>query len=97
GAGAEAPRRRMSAGLHVVVTGAGGFVGGYLARWLGARGNRVDAIVHRSRPSTPFPGCVSVLEGDVRAPAFLPARFDILIHCAAETPARCQDRDGLFA
>ncbi len=87
----------MSAAPVVVVTGAGGFVGGYLARWFASRGYPVAATVRRVRPSSGFPPGVSVLPGDLRQPGLLPDRFDVLIHCAAETPSTCADPGELLA
>ena len=79
---------------HVVVTGAGGFVGGYVARWLADRGNAVTALARR-QPVAAQRGLVW-READLRAADSLPNRFDVLIHCAAETPARCPDPELLY-
>lgn len=80
--------------LHVVVTGAGGFVGGFVARWLAARGCKVTAISRRpggeARPN------LNWREADLRSPGSLPARFDTLLHCAAETPERCPEPANLY-
>lgn len=67
---------------HVVVTGAGGFVGGFLARWLAERGTEVTAHTRQ--------------RADLRTPGSLPRRFDALIHCAAETPERCPEPAKLY-
>jgi nucleoside-diphosphate-sugar epimerase len=85
----------MTAAPRVVVTGAGGFVGGSLARWFAGLGFDVVATVRRSPPSLP-PG-VTVVCGDLRDPALLPDRFDALLHCAAATPSRCPDEGELVA
>ncbi len=80
--------------LHVVVTGAGGFVGGFVARGLAARGCEVTAISRRASGET-LPG-LTWREADLRSPGSLPARFDSLIHCAAETPERCPEPANLY-
>jgi nucleoside-diphosphate-sugar epimerase len=80
--------------LHAVVTGAGGFVGGFVARHL-ARAMRVTAVVRRAvEPGAP--GGPSWLNADLRRPDALPAAFDALVHCAAEIPARVSDPDELY-
>ena len=79
---------------RVVVTGAAGFVGGYLARALAGDGFDVIATVRQSAPAG-LPANVRVVAGDLQLPSFLPSRFDALVHCAAETPSRCRDREGL--
>jgi nucleoside-diphosphate-sugar epimerase len=82
--------------LHVVVTGAGGFVGGFLARWLAERGCAVTAMTRRDcAEAKALPGLIW-RKGDVRAHGALPERFDVLLHCAAEIPARCTDPKCLY-
>jgi nucleoside-diphosphate-sugar epimerase len=82
--------------LHVVVTGAGGFVGGFLAHRLAERGCTVTAITRRDcSEAGALPGLIW-RKGDVRALGALPNRFDALVHCAAEIPARCADRNSLY-
>lgn len=80
--------------LHVVVTGAGGFAGQYITRYLSGRGFSVTAIA-RQMVSESVPA-LTWRRGDLRDPATLPDRFDALIHCAAEIPARCPDPDELY-
>jgi nucleoside-diphosphate-sugar epimerase len=83
--------------LHVVVTGAGGFVGGFVARWLAARGCEVTAISRRpAGTSAEVPPRLAWREADLSLPGSLPRSFDVLIHCAAETPERCPDPANLY-
>lgn len=83
--------------FHVVVTGAGGFIGGYVARWLGHRGCQVTAVSRRpaGSPAATPPGTTWRV-ADLGDPKSLPQRFDVLIHCAAETPERCPEPRNLY-
>lgn len=80
----------------VVVTGAGGFVGGVVAQALARRGYNVTAIVRRSKPEGGLSASITWRRGDLTNPTTLPERFESLIHCAAEIPARCPDADALY-
>jgi nucleoside-diphosphate-sugar epimerase len=80
--------------MHVVVTGAGGFVGGFVARALAARGDRVTAITRR--PPEPDDGSLAWHRANLTEPDALPDRFDALIHCAAELPAFCPEAERLY-
>lgn len=71
-----------AAAPHVVVTGAGGFVGGFVSKWLAERGLHVTAHTRQ--------------KGDLRKAGSLPRKFDVLIHCAAETPERCPEPANLY-
>ena len=83
--------------MHVVVTGVAGFVGGFVARWLAARGFAVTAIARRAPPqSEPLPQGLSWQVADLRASSALPARFDALVHCAAVLPSACPDPELLY-
>src|SRR5215471_8905637 len=83
--------------LHAVVTGAGGFVGGVVARSLAARGFRVTAISRRPvEASTEAEAALAWRQADLRMPDSLPPEFDALIHCAAETPERCPEPAALY-
>jgi nucleoside-diphosphate-sugar epimerase len=80
---------------HVVVTGAGGFVGGFLARSLAAQGYTVTAITRRAEEGT-SEDRLSWRQVDLRDETSLPPKFDALLHCAAEIPARCADPVELY-
>jgi nucleoside-diphosphate-sugar epimerase len=85
----------MAQPLHVVVTGATGFVGGYLARWLAGQGYQVTGITRQAPPQAET-AALTWRRADLTASDSLPPRFDALIHCAAEIPARCPDPDLLY-
>ncbi len=81
---------------HVVVTGAGGFVGGYLARWFAAHGYQVTAISRRPVGVAPALKGLTWRQADLRMPNALPERFDSLLHIAAEIPAHCPEPVALY-
>jgi nucleoside-diphosphate-sugar epimerase len=81
--------------FHVVVTGAGGFIGGFVAHRLVQRGFTVTAITRRASPQSL--GHLTYRHADLTRPDALPERFDAVVHCAAETPARCPDPAALYA
>ena len=82
--------------LHVVVTGAGGFVGGFVARWLAQRGFAVTAITRRAPDPSRATAGLTWHRADLLKPDALPGHFDALLHCAAEIPAHCPDPDALY-
>ena len=79
---------------RVVVTGASGFVGAFLVHWLADRGFVVTAIargaIGRSRPGVVWRRI------DLAKLDALRDDFDVLIHCAAETPSSCADPAALY-
>jgi nucleoside-diphosphate-sugar epimerase len=82
---------------RIVVTGAGGCVGGFLARSLAAQHFEVTAVA-RVLPEDALRHDAllvwrkaDLLDGDA-----MPEHFDALVHCAAELPARCPDPDTLY-
>jgi nucleoside-diphosphate-sugar epimerase len=81
--------------FHVVVTGAGGFIGGFVAHQLLERGFTVTAITRRAGARSL--GRLTYRQADLTQPNALPERFDAVVHCAAETPARCPDSVALYA
>jgi len=82
---------------HVVVTGAGGFVGGFLAKHLAAHGFKVTAttrkLLHSPQEKRPD---VTWIEADLTQSISLPRQFDVLIHCAALLPSSCSDPSRLY-
>jgi nucleoside-diphosphate-sugar epimerase len=85
------------AARHVVVTGAGGFVGAFLARALAAQGYAVTAISRQPAPAgaLPSPG-VTWRQTDLLEAEALPKRFDAMVHCAAMIPERAPDPQSLY-
>ena len=84
--------------MHVVVTGAGGFVGGFVARHLATHGFRVTAIT-RKLLLKGQDGCggVTWIETDLTCSQELPAQFDALVHCAALLPSACAEPHRLYS
>jgi UDP-glucose 4-epimerase len=84
--------------LHVVVTGAGGFVGGFVAKFLADNGLRVTAISRRSvdqfRSNSSSP--LEWIHADLCDNLSGVPNFDALIHCASEIPAICPDFEKLY-
>ena len=82
---------------HVVVTGAGGFVGGFVADWLVRQGADVTAVLHTlpERTAVPVAG-LQWRKADLLEPGTLPPQFDALVHCAALLPSRSSDPDLVY-
>ena len=77
-------------GMHVLVTGAGGFSGSEVVLALLARGHRVTAVVRSKRGRLPEGaerlGELSVIVGDLSGDLALPERVDVIVHAAAGAP-----------
>jgi nucleoside-diphosphate-sugar epimerase len=80
--------------VRVLISGAGGFVGGHLAVWLAERGHDVVALVRRTRSS------ILDTQKDIRiehanlateTDALPAGPFDAIIHCAAAIPSAVPD------
>jgi dihydroflavonol-4-reductase len=72
--------------LRALVTGAGGFTGGHLARALAARGDDVVALVRQEMPAAPKAQGIRLAMGDVRdrrAVERAAAGVDVVFHIAA--------------
>ena len=72
---------------HVLVTGAGGFIGGHIVRRFAAEGWKVSGLVHRRQPKEPVPG-VDYVTGDISDAASLRRLVealapDVIVHAAA--------------
>jgi UDP-glucose 4-epimerase len=88
--------------VRVLVTGAGGYVGGVVAARLAADGHEVTALVHTARPDQPvaFADLTEVVAADLRDPAAIAAAgvgrgFDAVCHLAALTRVRDSLADPL--
>lgn len=86
-------------GRRAVVTGASGFIGSHLVRWLAARGVDVCALVRPgSRSGWPAGGSVESWKGDLGDPASLDGLCDgadLLFHLAAVQGPRASEREIL--
>jgi UDP-glucose 4-epimerase len=79
--------------VRVLVTGAGGFIGGVVADTLAAAGHQVTALVRDAGTDLAFAPTVEVVGADLRDPAQLSAAgisrgFDAVCHLAALTRVR---------
>lgn len=100
-----APSEAALRSLRVLVTGAGGLIGGALCDALARRGHAVTALLRRRQPrdvaapgDAPAFGAVRPLRGDVAAPDLglegvtrLAGQLDLVVHCAALTGFRLAD------
>lgn len=82
--------------VHVVVTGARGFVGGFVADFLAQRGFTVTAVTRSPPGGCDDGGGLRWLQADLARADPLPEHFDALVHCAAKIPARCPDPGLLY-
>ncbi len=84
-------------GQRILVTGAGGLVGGAISVALARRGHRVFAVYRKTVPcGLEGSGDVTLLQADLRDPGVLPGHYEALVHCAAEVPALCADENELY-
>jgi dihydroflavonol-4-reductase len=71
--------------MHVLITGANGFLGGALLRRLASAGHRVRGLVRGSPPTAPVGSTVEWVKGDVTVPASLTeavSGVDVVFHLA---------------
>ncbi len=81
--------------MHALVTGGGGFLGGYIVEALLARGDTVRSFGRGDYPQLRARG-VDVVRGDIRDNAAIPAAcagIECVFHCAA-LPGIGMDRDA---
>lgn len=81
---------------RVLVTGANGFIGSNLCRWLGERGWQVDALVRESSDLRFLDGVdVRLVKGDLRSAVGIdiPPGTDYVVHTAALVSDTADDAD----
>jgi nucleoside-diphosphate-sugar epimerase len=83
--------------MRILISGAGGFVGGHLAVALAGGGHEVVALVRRSRPAIlERSQRIFVARADLAGTEALPAGpFDAVIHCAAAIPSAVPEEQDL--
>src|SRR6185295_4302231 len=87
--------RPLALNMHALVTGGGGFLGGYIVDALLARGDRVRSFGRGEYPQLSAQG-VEVIRGDIRDSSALAAActgVECVFHCAA-LPGVGTDRDA---
>jgi nucleoside-diphosphate-sugar epimerase len=83
--------------MRILISGAGGFVGGHVAVALAVGGHDVAALVRRSRPAIlDRSERIFVARADLASAEALPTGpFDAVIHCAAAIPSAVPDEAEL--
>ena len=78
--------------LNIVVTGVGGFIGGWVARCLAGRGHNICGLYrnHIADETRQTRG-ITLSQFDLAEEVRLPGQYDALIHCAADIPGLCDD------
>jgi nucleoside-diphosphate-sugar epimerase len=83
--------------LRVLVTGAGGFVGGFVSRFLFSKGCFVTATTRKPLDgSIGFNPRLTWTQIDLCQGLHQLGEFDAIVHCASEIPANCTDPDMLY-
>lgn len=90
----------MSRALRILVTGAGGFLGSWVARALAQRGYGVRGLVRRANGARGLEALgVSSFQGDVlneKALSEALVGMNVVVHCAARVSLRPRDRTELY-
>jgi nucleoside-diphosphate-sugar epimerase len=83
--------------MRILISGAGGFVGGHLAVALAVGGHKVVALVRQNRPAIlDRSERISVARADLAGTEALPVGpFDAVIHCAAAIPSAVPNEQDL--